>query len=117
MNEHEKINYVEFPSADLERTKRFFGDAFGWDFEDFGPDYCAFAERGLDGGFYRADLYSTTINGAALVVFYSEKLDKMPELIVRLGGQISKPIFSFPGGRRFHFSDPGGSEFAMWSDK
>ena len=51
MNEHEKINYVEFPANDLEATKAFFADVFGWSFEDFGPDYTAFEDEGLDGGF------------------------------------------------------------------
>ena len=116
MNEHEKINYVEFPAARLERTKAFFEEVFGWEFEDFGPDYCAFAGQGLDGGFYRSELYSSTRNGAALIVFYSEDLEATQARIEAAGGRIEKPIFAFPGGRRFHFSEPCGNEFAVWSD-
>ena len=66
MNEHEKINYVEFASANLTETKQFFSDAFGWKFEDFGPDYTAFSNEGLDGGFYKADLAASAANGSAL---------------------------------------------------
>ena len=54
MPEHEKLDYVEFPAADLEATREFFSRAFGWTFEEYGPDYCAFAGEGLDGGFYRS---------------------------------------------------------------
>lgn len=117
MNTHEKLNYVELPSRDLERTKKFFTAALGWSFTDYGPDYTAFADEGLDGGFFRADQASTTQNGAALLVFYSEKLEQTQQKIVQAGGTIVKPIFSFPGGRRFHFTEPCGNEFAVWSDK
>ncbi len=117
MKQHEKINYVEFPSADLQKTQAFFSKAFGWSFEDFGPDYCAFAQQGLDGGFYRSDLYSSTHNGAALLVFYSDNLEATQSSIEAAGGRLEKPIFDFPGGRRFHFSEPCGNEFAVWSDK
>ena len=116
MSEHQKINYVEFPAADMAATKTFFSEAFGWAFEDFGPDYCAFADQGLDGGFYRSELYSTTQNGAALVVFYSLDLEATQARVERAGGRIEKPIFAFPGGRRFHFCEPSGNEFGVWSD-
>ena len=117
MHEHEKIDYVELPSADLERTKAFFAEVFGWRFDDYGPDYCAFADQGLDGGFYRAELYSTTLNGAALVVFYSEDLEATLARVEAAGGRVVKPVFDFPGGRRFHFCEPCGNEFAVWSDR
>ncbi|MET0048475.1 MAG: VOC family protein [Sedimenticola sp.] len=116
MNIHEKINYVEFPAADLQRTKRFFSEAFGWSFQDFGPDYTAFSDQGLDGGFYRADLASSAANGAALIVLYSGDLEETQRKIERAGGSIVKPIFAFPGGRRFHFTEPSGNELAVWSD-
>jgi predicted enzyme related to lactoylglutathione lyase len=116
MNDHEKINYVEFPAKDIEATKSFFGDAFGWSFEDYGPEYIAFSNEGLDGGFYKSDLTTTTTNGSALVVFYSKNLEKTLSKIENAGGSVIKPIFSFPGGRRFHFGDPNGNEYAVWSD-
>ena len=117
MNEHEKINYVEFPSKDIEATKAFFNKAFGWTFEDYGPDYVAFSNQGLNGGFYKSDQTSTTTNGSALIVFYSEDLEKTMDKVDQAGGEIIKPIFTFPGGRRFHFGDPNGNEYAVWSDK
>ncbi len=69
MNTHEKINYVEFPSKNIENTKRFFIEAFGWSFEDFGSEYSAFSDEGIDGGFYKADLCSSSSVGSALIVF------------------------------------------------
>lgn len=117
MNEHEKINYVELPAIDIEATKDFFIQTFGWTFEDFGPDYVAFSNSGLDGGFFRADLKSTSSTGSALVIFYSQDLEMIQGKIDKAGGKIVKPIFSFPGGRRFHFTEPSGNEFAVWSDK
>ena len=75
MPQHEKLDYVEFPARDLKATQAFFSSVFGWQFENFGPDYCAFCGQGLDGGFYRSELYSITQNGSALLVFYSDDLE------------------------------------------
>ncbi len=116
MNQHEKLNYVEFAAADLTATKQFFEQAFGWTFVDYGPDYTAFSDQGLDGGFFRADLYSSTANGGALLVFYSQALEDTLSCVTAAGGEVVKPIFEFPGGRRFHFTEPSGNEFAVWSD-
>ena len=116
MPTHEKIDYVEFPSSDLSSTKQFFSKVFGWAFEDFGDEYTAFSGQGLDGGFFRSAKNSTTSNGAALVIFYSENLEATQVKIEKAGGEIIEPVFSFPGGRRFHFADPSGNEFAVWSD-
>ena len=116
MGKHEKINYVEFPSTDIEATKAFFSAVFGWEFTDYGPEYTAFSNQGIDGGFYRSDVTLSTENGSALIVFYSEDLEQTLSKIENAGGSIIKPIFSFPGGRRFHFGDPNGNEYAVWSD-
>jgi predicted enzyme related to lactoylglutathione lyase len=116
MNEHEKINYVEFPSKDLQATKAFFTTVFGWSFIDYGPEYAAFSNQGIDGGFYQSDLTSTTANGGALVIFYSKDLEHTQVKIENAGGSIIRPVFQFPGGRRFHFTDPNGNEYAVWSD-
>lgn len=113
---HETINYVEFPARNLEATKLFFSKVFDWSFVDYGPDYTAFGNSGLDGGFFRSELSSSTENGSALIVFYSRELEDTQARIERAGGQIIRAIFSFPGGRRFHFSDPSRNEFAVWSD-
>ena len=116
MNEHEKINYVEFPAKDIEKSKAFFATAFGWSFVDYGPEYSAFSNEGLDGGFYKSGLSASTENGSALIVFYSKELEETLTKIKAAGGSIIKPIFSFPGGHRFHFGDPNGNEYAVWSD-
>lgn len=116
MNEHEKINYVEFPAKDVEATKVFFNALFGWSFVDYGPEYTAFSNEGLDGGFFKSDLTASTEKGSALIVFYSKDLEQTRSKIENAGGSIIKPIFSFPGGRRLHFGDPNGNEYAVWSD-
>lgn len=117
MNEHEKINYVELPAKNIEATKAFFIKAFGWSFTDYGPDYTAFSDEGLDGGFFKSDLSTSTDKGSALIIFYSENLEQTQQKVEQAAGTIIKPIFSFPGGRRFHFTDPNSNEFAVWSDK
>ena len=114
---HEKINYIEFQVKDMEATKAFFEQVFAWSFEDYGPDYCAFSGAGIDGGFYPSDKKASTDDGSVLVVFYSERLEETLAKVEGACGNIDKPIFSFPGGRRFHFTDPNGNEFAVWSDK
>ena len=117
MNQHEKINYVEFPARDIQATKEFFNQAFGWSFQDFGPEYSSFSNQGIDGGFFKSDLSSSTNTGAALIVFYSQDIEATQDNIEKANGVIIKPIFAFPGGRRFHFTEPSGNEFAVWSDK
>lgn len=92
MNEHEKINYVEFPAKDIVATKAFFNSVFGWSFVDYGPEYTAFSNEGLDGGFYKAELNSSTNNGATLVVFYSNNLKTTQEKIKKSKGAIIKKI-------------------------
>jgi len=117
MNIHEKINYVEFPAKNLAATKAFFTQVFDWSFTDYGPDYTAFENQGLDGGFFRSDQNSASERGAALIVFYSSNLEESKSKIVAAGGIISQDTFSFPGGSRFHFLDPSENELAVWSDK
>lgn len=115
MPEHDKIDYVELPSRDLQATRRFFAQAFAWTFQGYGPDYIAFAGQGLDGGFFRADLAARTETGSALVVLYSDDLEATLAKVLAAGGEVVKPVFAFPGGRRFHFVEPGGNELAVWS--
>ncbi len=108
------INYVEFKANDLEKIKNFYRQSFGWDFTDYGPTYTAFSDSGLQGGF---ELTDEIISNGALVVLYHLDLKKSKDSIIKAGGTISKDIFSFPGGRRFHFVDTAGNELAIWSDK
>lgn len=112
MREDGKIDYVEMPSGDLVATKAFYIQAFGWRFTDYGPDYAAYGE-GLDGGF---DGDAASPLTKPLVVLFARDLEAMEAKVVAAGGVIVKPIFSFPGGRRFHFRDPGGNELAVWSE-
>jgi len=117
MNIHEQINFLEFPSRDIEKTKLFFSTVFNWEFQDYGPEYTCFVNEGLSAGFYLSDKSSLTENGGALIVFYSKNLNETQSKITDAGGSIIKPIFEFPGGSRFHFVDTTGNEFAVWSDQ
>ncbi|MBC8375355.1 MAG: VOC family protein [FCB group bacterium] len=116
MSNHEKINYLEFPAKDMEQTKTFFGEVFDWSFVDYGPDYVACANAGIDVGFFKSDLTAETNSGSVLIVFFSDRLEETLAKVEQAKGKIMKPIFSFPGGRRFHFSDPNGNEFAVWAE-
>jgi hypothetical protein len=108
-----RIDYIEFSVPSIPEVKRFYGRALGWSFEDYGPDYSSFADGRLSGGFHTA----TGVGGGPLVVIYAVDLEAMEQRIREAGGTIVRPIFSFPGGRRFHFTDPAGHELAVWSDK
>ena len=114
---HEKIDYIELPAISIPACKSFFEDVFGWQFEDYGPEYSAFYNAGIKGGFFQSEMSTNQETGSALIVFYSADLDKTREKIIQSGGIVTRPIFSFPGGRRFHFVDPSGNEFAVWSDR
>ena len=117
MKQHEKLNYVEWPAKDLAATKVFFQAVFGWSFVDYGPDYVAFSNEGLDGGFFRSEQCSTTATGGALLVFYSADIKATLAKVQQHGGTVIKAIFDFPGGCRFQFTEPSGNEFAVWSEQ
>ena len=117
MNKDTLINYAELPCRDLPATKQFFGEVFGWTFTDYGPGYVEFHDKGIVGGFYQSEQASLTSNGSTLLVFYSTELEKTKRKVEENGGIIIKPVFEFPGGRRFHFTEPSGNEFAVWTDK
>lgn len=111
-----QINYIEMPSTDLEKTKQFYSTAFNWSFVDYGPEYCAIQQAGIDGGFFKSEQTAITKNGSVLVVLYSKNLESTYQKVMDCGAQISTEIFQFPGGRRFHFIDPVGNEMAVWSE-
>jgi len=117
VSKHHKIDYVEFPSKDMYKTKMFFAKAFDWKFQDYGTEYCAFSGAGIDGGFFKSDRVCSTESGSVLIVLYSETLEETLTIVEEAGGKVIKSIFEFPGGRRIHFADPNGNEFAVWSDK
>ena len=105
-----KIDYVEFTSPALEDTQSFFAAAFGWSFVDYGPDYRDIQDAGTGGGIERGTLRPP------LVVLRTDDLDGALAQIRDAGAEITKEIFDFPGGRRFQFREPGGTEMAVWSD-
>jgi predicted enzyme related to lactoylglutathione lyase len=111
------IDYIEMPARDLAATKSFFAALFGWSFQDYGPDYIAFDDGRMTGGFYTAENAWNSASAAPLVVFYTLDLEQTLAKVQRLGAQIVRDIFSFPGGRRFHFVAPGTGEFAIWSER
>jgi uncharacterized protein len=115
---HHKINYIEFSTTDVERTKKFYSTAFGWTFQDWGPEYISFSPEtaGIDGGFRKADAGHAPGQSAPLIVLYSANLKATEDAIKAAGGSIVVPTFEFPGGRRFHFSDGVGNVLAVWSE-
>jgi uncharacterized protein len=113
MERDRRIDYIELPATDIAATKRFYSDAFGWKFTDYGPDYTSFEDGRLAGGFTKD---AKVAKGGTLVVIYADNLEAVEAKVRQAGATIVKPIFSFPGGRRFHFSDPNGNELAVWSE-
>ncbi len=114
MNQHNKISYIEIPTTSLPGSKDFFKKAFGWSFVDYGDEYTTFSDQGVNGGFCKSG--QSAASSGALVVLYSQNLEQTEADVVTAGGTIVKPVFSFPGGCRFHFCDPSGNEYAVWSE-
>ena len=113
--EHDRrIDYIELPATNVAKTKRFYSDVFGWTFTDYGPDYTSFVDGRLAGGFAKADAVTP---GGPLLVIFAVDLAAAESAVRKAGGKIVKPVFEFPGGRRFHFTDPSGNELAVWSDR
>jgi predicted enzyme related to lactoylglutathione lyase len=106
-----RIDYIELAVGDIGRSRKFYGEAFGWTFTDYGPDYCEFSDGRLTGGFAKGEPRP----GGPLVILYADDLAATQQRLEQAGANIVKPAFSFPGGRRFHFSDPDGYELAVWS--
>jgi predicted enzyme related to lactoylglutathione lyase len=113
--EHDhRIDYIEMSATNVAATKKFYVDAFGWKFTDYGPDYTSFADGRLMGGFAKA---ASVQRGGPLIVIFAVDLADAEKRVRAAGGTITKPVFSFPGGHRFHFTDPSGNELAVWSDR
>lgn len=110
---NEQIQYIEFLSLDFKAIEKFYQTIFGWEFVDYGPEYLAFTGENVDGGFAVGE----PKRGSILVIIYSEDLKKTREKVLVAGGEITKDIFSFPGGSRFQFLDIDGNELAVWSDR
>jgi predicted enzyme related to lactoylglutathione lyase len=109
-----RVDYIEFPASDIAATRAFYERVFGWKFTAYGPDYTSFEDGRLSGGFWKA---AAVVRGGALVVIYATDLAAIEAGVTAAGGAIVKPPFAFPGGRRFHFTDPNGNELAVWSEK
>jgi uncharacterized protein len=112
---HHAIDYIEIAVTDIDAAKAFYVSAFGWSLVDYGPDYAGILGAGREVGGLRRD--SEVRAGGPLVIIYSEHLEGSVEAVTAAGGKILKPIYAFPGGRRFHFADPAGNELAVWSDR
>lgn len=117
----QRIDYVEFSVGDIARSRAFYGTVFGWSFKDYGPSYCEFSDGRMTGGFALGGDGNPggTIKaaGGPLVILFASDLEATLQRMQGAGGKVAKPIFTFPGGRRFHFADPDGYELAVWSDK
>ncbi len=109
-----RVDYLEFPTTNIEETKRFYTVVFGWEFTDYGPEYTSFTDGRLGGGFALAPEVAA---GGPLVVLYATNLEEIEASIRQSAGRIVRDSFEFPGGRRFHFTDPSGNELAVWSDR
>ena len=112
MRTEKRIDYIEIPVTDPARARDFFAALMGWEFQEWGPDYISFSDGRLNGGFRRSDRPAP--GNSVLLVFFSENLERDRDRVVDLGASISQDIFDFPGGRRFHFVDPLGNEYAIW---
>jgi uncharacterized protein len=113
---HHALDYIEIPAVDVAAAKQFYGSAFGWVFNDYGPDYAGIQDparpRAEVGGLAKADAVRP---GGPLVLLFSDDLDASVEAVVGAGGRIVNGPYEFPGGRRFHFTDPSGNELGVWA--
>ncbi|MBF6453104.1 VOC family protein [Nocardia cyriacigeorgica] len=116
---HHAIDYIEIAVTDLPAAKRFYTEAFGWQFNDYGPAYAgirnpAGAENAEVGGLALAEQVR---HGGPLVLLYSDDLDGSVRAVEAAGGTVVNGPYEFPGGRRFHFTDPSGNELGVWAEK
>ena len=109
-----RFDYLEFPSSDGSKSRAFFADAFGWHFTSYGPTYDAINDAGIDAGI-QSD--PAEASGAPLAIIRTTDLEAAERAVVAAGGVITAPAFDFPGGRRFHFREPGGNELAVWIER
>ena len=111
---HHAIDYIEFTVPDVAAAKAFYGAAFGWTFNDYGPDYAGIVGADREpGGFTKGKPRP----GGPLIVLFSKDLETTLAAVKAAGGTITKEPFEFPGGRRFEFTDPAGNNLGVWSEK
>jgi len=113
---HHGFDYIEIPALDLAASEAFYGKAFGWTFNSYGPEYLGIvtADGHEAGGITRTAAIDS--GEGALVILFSDALDATHDAVIAAGGTITRETFAFPGGRRFHFTDPSGNELAVWGD-
>lgn len=111
-NEKISINYIEFNVKDIHQSKAFY-QHLGWTFTDFGPSYCEFDTGVIKGGFAQSNHVQS--EGGSLIILYSDHLEQSLQCVKEADGTIVQEIFSFPGGRHFHFKDLDDYELAIWS--
>jgi uncharacterized protein len=112
---HHSLNYIEFTVTDMAKAQAFYTAAFGWTFNAYGPDYAGIVIDGGEVGGFRSDQPVT--KGGPLVIIYSHNLPATLTAVRKAGGTIAQEPYAFPGGRRFHFTDPSGNELAVWSEQ
>ena len=110
-----RLDYVEFATRDVAVAQKFYTAAFDWKFTSYGPDYTSFSDGRLAGGFYTEGDAPTKMN--PMIVIYASDLEAAEARVTQAGGKITKPSFEFPGGRRFHFTDPAGLELSVWCER
>lgn len=113
-NKTVRVDYIELNVSNIAASKDFYARAFGWTFTDYGPAYTEFNDGRLKGGFSFSD--TVRAKGGPLVILFAHDLEACQQKVEAAGGMIVKPIFEFPGGRRFHFTDPDGYELSVWSN-
>lgn len=113
---HHGIDYIELTVTDLDAAKRFYRSAFGWDFTDYGPEYAGIHRVDGTGEAGGLALGTEVRTGGPLVLLYSADLDTSLRSVGAAGGTVTEGPFDFPGGRRFHFTDPSGNQLGVWSE-
>ncbi|NKY37614.1 VOC family protein [Nocardia speluncae] len=114
---HHGIDYIELTVTDMDAARSFYRSAFGWEFNDYGPEYTGIrrfdGSEGEAGGLAAGPEVRT---GGPLVLLYSNDLDASLRSVGAAGGTVTEGPFDFPGGRRFHFTDPSGNQLGVWSE-
>ena len=114
MPTHHTIDYIEIGVADVAAAKAFYADAFGWTFTDYGPEYAGIHGPEGDGEVGGLNGQGARPRGGPLVLLWSADLDASVEAVTAAGGDVREGPYEFPGGRRFHFTDPSGNELGVW---
>ncbi|MBP1326319.1 putative enzyme related to lactoylglutathione lyase [Leucobacter exalbidus] len=116
MSQHRRVfDYIELGAPDIAAAKRFYAEAFGWAFTDYGPGYAGIQDPAGGGEVGGLDAGTTPTAGGPLVLLYAEDLDSTVAAVVAAGGTITNGTYAFPGGRRAHFRDVAGNELGVWS--